>query len=113
PASARRPAHPPLERVRAAPPAEAEGRARRNMYIPLKLRVALTVLAGLLWLGFSLWLSRRWISALGDDLTVPGAVLVIWGIALIPGYLNIQLLGAILLDQPPALRFDVPFPEVA
>jgi len=51
-ASARRPAHPPLERVRAAPPPEAEGCARRNLYIPLKLRVALTVLAGLLWLGF-------------------------------------------------------------
>jgi len=113
PASARRPAHPPLERVRAAPPAEGEGRARRNLYIPLKLRVALTVLAGVLWVGFSLWLSRRWISALGDDLTVPGAFLLIAGIALIPGYLNIQLLSSILLDQPPALRFDVPFPEVA
>src|SRR2546423_14728154 len=73
PASARRPAPALPERVRVAPPAEVEGRAWRHLYIPLKLRVALTVLAGLLWVGFSLWLSRGWISSLGHDLTPAGA----------------------------------------
>jgi biofilm PGA synthesis N-glycosyltransferase PgaC len=79
----------------------------------LKLRVSLTFVAGLLWVCFSLWLSRNWIRTLGHDVTTPLAILVITGIALIPGYLNIQLLSSILLDIPRPLRFDVEFPRVA
>ncbi len=73
----------------------------------------LTFAAGLVWVCFSLWLSRSWIGTLGHDITTPLAILVIFGIAIIPGYLNIQLLSSILLDNPPALRFDVEFPSVA
>lgn len=85
---------------------------RRRFYIPLKPRVALTMLAGLLWVCFSLWLSRTWIRTLGQDITTPLAIIVITGIALIPGYLNIQLLSSIMLDRLPPLRFDVEFPRI-
>jgi poly-beta-1,6-N-acetyl-D-glucosamine synthase len=88
-------------------------RRRARLYLPLKLRVSLTFLAGLSWVCFSLWLSRDWITTLGHDITLPLAVLVIAGIALIPGYLNIQLLTSILLDRPPRLRLHLDFPEVA
>jgi biofilm PGA synthesis N-glycosyltransferase PgaC len=100
----------PSERQRQEPLPEVE--RRRRFYIPLKVRVALTFLAGVLWVCFSLWLSRTWIRTLGHDITMPLAVLVIVGIALIPGYLNIQLLTSIMLDRPPLLRFDVEFPEI-
>jgi poly-beta-1,6-N-acetyl-D-glucosamine synthase len=85
---------------------------RRRFYIRLKPRVALTMLAGLLWVCFSLWLSRTWIRTLGQDIGIPLAILVITGIALIPGYLNIQLLSSILLDRLPPLRFDIEFPRI-
>jgi biofilm PGA synthesis N-glycosyltransferase PgaC len=101
---------PPTERPRLSP---APGVKRSGAYIPLKLRVALTVVAGLLWVGFSLWLSRGWITALGHDLTLPLAIVVIAGIAIIPGYLNIQLLSSIMLDRAPPLRFDIDFPPIA
>jgi poly-beta-1,6-N-acetyl-D-glucosamine synthase len=100
----------PIER-RLQPPAAGE-RRRRQLYIPLTLRVSLTILAGIIWVGFSVWLSRGWITTLGHEVTPPVAILVITGIALIPGYLNIQLLSSILLDRPRALRFDVEFPDV-
>jgi biofilm PGA synthesis N-glycosyltransferase PgaC len=86
---------------------------RRDLYIPLKLRVLLTFLAGFSWLCFSLWLSRTWIRTLGQDISTPLAVIVISGIALIPGYLNIQLITAILLDRPPTLRFAIEYPVVS
>ncbi len=63
----------------------------------------LTFVLGLAWLGLSAWLSRHWIATLGRDITLPLAILVITGIALIPGYLNVQLLAGILLDRPRAL----------
>jgi biofilm PGA synthesis N-glycosyltransferase PgaC len=100
----------PGEPARLAAPAGAERRA--GLYIPLKLRVVLTFVAGIAWVCFSLWLSQGWIRTLGHDITMPLAILVIVGIALIPGYLNIQLLSSILLDRPPRLRFDVEFPDV-
>ena len=101
---------PRIGRLRHAPPPGVERRG--GLYVPLKLRVALTFAAGLLWLCFSVWLSRGWIETLAADITLPLAILVITGIALIPGYLNIQLLTAILVDRPPPLRFDVDFPEI-
>ncbi len=85
---------------------------RDGFYLPLKVRIALTMLAGLLWLSFSLWLSRKWMTSLGHDITLPLAIIVVTGIALIPGYLNIQLLSAIVLDRPRPLRFDFDFPSV-
>jgi biofilm PGA synthesis N-glycosyltransferase PgaC len=101
---------PRIDRRRHAPPPSVE--RRDGLYLPLKLRVALTFAAGLLWLCFSVWLSRAWIRTLGQDITPPLAILVITGIALIPGYLNIQLLTSILVDRPPPLRFDGEFPEI-
>jgi poly-beta-1,6-N-acetyl-D-glucosamine synthase len=94
-------------------PADAGIERRRRIYIPLRLRVAATILAGVLWVAFSLWLSRSWIRTLGVDITTPLAVVVIAGIALIPGYLNIQLLVSILVDRPPPLRLDLSLPRVA
>jgi biofilm PGA synthesis N-glycosyltransferase PgaC len=98
-----------------APRAASPSASRRRLgrpYLPLKLRVTLTFLAGLMWLGFSAWLARGWITALGHDITLPLAIIVIAGIALIPGYLNIQLLSSIILDRPPSLDFHVQFPQV-
>jgi biofilm PGA synthesis N-glycosyltransferase PgaC len=99
-----------LPRGHLAPPPPKE--EWRSFYIPLKLRVAFTVLAGVCWLAFATWLSRSWIATLGHDITVPLAIAVITGIALIPGYLNIQLITAILLDRPRELRFDLDYPAV-
>jgi biofilm PGA synthesis N-glycosyltransferase PgaC len=101
---------PQIERRRHAPPPGVE--PRDGLYVPLKLRGAFTFAAGLLWLCFSVWLSRSWIRTLGHDITPPLAILVIMGIALIPGYLNIQLLTSILIDRPRPLRLDGDFPEV-
>src|SRR5436305_9624370 len=106
-----RPAEAPIER-RLTPPDPGVPR-RRQIYVPLKLRVALTILAGASWVLFSLWLSRHWISELGEDISTPLAILVITGVALIPGYLNIQLLVSILVDRPPPLRLDTPSPRIA
>jgi len=100
-----------VERRLTPPPLGAP--RRRRFYMPLRLRVALTVLAGVAWVAFSLWLSRTWIRSLGADISTPAAIVVITGIALIPGYLNIQLLVSILLDRPPPLRTDVSLPRIA
>jgi hypothetical protein len=77
----------------------------------LHLKLLLVVAIGLAWAGFSLWLSLPWIDTLGESITMPLAIAVIFGIAIIPGYLNANLIASLLLDRPPPLRFDLAFPE--
>ena len=78
----------------------------RRWYVPLRVRVWLTFVIAFAWFCFSAWLSRHWIAELAQDITLPLAILVITGIALIPGYLNVQLLTGILLDRPRPLRLQ-------
>jgi biofilm PGA synthesis N-glycosyltransferase PgaC len=43
---------------------------------------------------------------------VPLAALVIVGIAIVPGYLNANLISSLLIDRAPPLRFDFDFPAL-
>jgi biofilm PGA synthesis N-glycosyltransferase PgaC len=90
---------------------ERTPRERRRLYVALHLKLLFVVGIGLAWAGFSLWLSIPWIDSLGEAITVPLAVAVIFGIAIIPGYLNANLIASLLLDRPPPLRFDLTFPD--
>ncbi len=91
---------------------ERTPKERRRLYFALHLKLFLVVGIGLAWAGFSLWLSLPWIDTLGQSITMPLAIAVIFGIAIIPGYLNANLIASLLLDRPPPLRFDLAFPEV-
>src|ERR1044072_4655048 len=84
---------------------------RRRLYFVLHLKLFLVIGIGLAWAGFSLWLSLLWIDTLGQSITMPLAIAVILGIAIIPGYLNANLIASLLLDRPPPLRVDLAFPE--
>jgi biofilm PGA synthesis N-glycosyltransferase PgaC len=82
-------------------------------YLSLRARFVVSLLASLAWVAFSVWIALPWIGELADAITLPLAIAVVGGIALLPGYLNAQLVCAMLLDRPPALRLDVPLPAVA
>ena len=91
---------------------EGTPQERRRLYVNLRLKLALVIGISLAWAGFSLWLSIPWIVSLGEPITMPLAIAVIFGIAIIPGYLNANLITSLLIDRPPPLRFDVDFPDV-
>jgi biofilm PGA synthesis N-glycosyltransferase PgaC len=82
-------------------------------YVTVRTRFAISVALALAWAALSAWLSLRWIGVLARPISLPPAILVVTGIALVPGYLNVQLLVSLLLDRPRPLRFDLDFPRVA
>ena len=98
-----------------APAAETE-RLRpirhRRFYLRVRTRFLISVAVALCWAGFSLWLSIPWIQDLADDVTLPVAILIVAGIAIIPGYLNMQLIMSILLDRAPPLELDRACPPI-
>jgi poly-beta-1,6-N-acetyl-D-glucosamine synthase len=77
--------------------------AHRRLYVPRRERVLATIAAGLAWAGLSAAIDRAWVGDLAVQVTLPVAVAIVAGIAIIPGYLNAQLLASVLLDRPKAL----------
>ena len=93
-----------------APPPPAPEPLR--FYLRVRTRFLVSVAVSLAWATVSIWISLAWIGALGALVTLPVAIAIIFGIAIIPGYLNMQLVSSIVLDRPRDLRFDHDFPAV-
>lgn len=91
----------------------APRRLHRFPYLRVRTRFLLTVFAGLAWMLVSALLAAGWISDLAGVVTMPIALLVVAGVALIPGYLNIQLLASLLLDRPRPLLLEGEFPSIS
>jgi biofilm PGA synthesis N-glycosyltransferase PgaC len=83
-----------------------------RFYLRVRTRFFLTVAAGFAWAAFSTWVALGWIQELGDVITLPLAIAVIAGIAIIPGYLNVQLASSLLFDWPRPIDFTHEYPDV-
>jgi poly-beta-1,6-N-acetyl-D-glucosamine synthase len=100
--------------------ASARGREtpRRNPpprwmpYLRVSTRFRLSVLFGIAWMCLSAWLAWPWIEELASSISLPAALFLIAGIALIPGYLNVQLVSSLLLDHPAPIDFDFDYPAL-
>jgi poly-beta-1,6-N-acetyl-D-glucosamine synthase len=104
---------PAFELALAVPPKELPWRVGRfRFYLRVRTRFLLSVLAGLAWAGLSAWIAVGWIESLGRVVTLPVAILIIAGIAIIPGYLNVQLVSSLILDRPRPIEFDQEYPDV-
>ncbi|HWJ50080.1 MAG TPA: glycosyltransferase family 2 protein, partial [Solirubrobacteraceae bacterium] len=86
----------------------------RLPYLQVSTRFKLSVLFGIVWMGVSAWLAWPWIAQLADSISLPAALALVAGIALIPGYLNVQLVSSLLMDRPAPIdiRADVAFPAL-
>ncbi|HVX32324.1 MAG TPA: glycosyltransferase family 2 protein [Solirubrobacterales bacterium] len=85
---------------------------RRHIYVRLQLKLALVLGVTIAWAAVSTWISLPWIDSLAGSITLPIAIAVVVGIAILPGYLNANLVASLLIDRPPPLRFDLAFPAL-
>jgi biofilm PGA synthesis N-glycosyltransferase PgaC len=76
---------------------------RRRLYVPRRGRIVATIATGLAWAGLSIAIDRAWIADLAAVVSLPLALAIVAGIAIVPGYLNAQLLTSVLLDRPKRL----------
>ena len=97
-----------------SPPKELERtpREREGLYVALHLKLFFVVAIALTWASLSFWFALPWIEDLASSITLPLALAVIFGIAIVPGYLNANLIASLLIDRPPPLRFDLEFPAL-
>ena len=81
---------------------------KKNFYLPVKTKFILSMIVGLIWMAFSIYFSIPWIIDLSLYITLPISILVIAGIAYIPGYMNAFMVSSLLLDRQPAVKNSTP-----
>ena len=81
--------------------------ARTTRYIPVRWKFTFALLAGIVWMGFSIYAADAWIRDLGHVVSPWVAYPVIYGIAVVPGFMNAFLVVSLLLDRRPAANHAV------
>lgn len=83
-------------------------------YLPVRVKFALAVAVSLAWMLFSYSLAARWIADLSQYVGTISANVIIFGIAIIPGFMNAFLVSSLLLDRrPPLRRKSAPLPAIS
>ena len=57
---------------------------RRRLYLPRRARIALTIALGLSWASLSAIIDRVWIGDLAELVTLPIAIAIVAGVAIVP-----------------------------
>lgn len=77
-------------------------------YLSVKLKYGLSHTFSFLWVIVSIYLSINWVRDLATIVTLPGSILIICGIAYIPGYMGAFLVASLLLDRQPRFKIESP-----
>ena len=85
---------------------------KTNLYVSVKAKFIIAITFSILWVLFSIYLSKDWIKDLASVTNLFIALFIITGIAYIPGFINAFLLASILLDKQPKFKNDDPMDEV-
>lgn len=102
--------HPMANSTEIAAGAELSMALRRERLMP---RFLAANLGALVFAGGAALLASSWIDSLAATLTLPGAIVVVVFIAIIPGYLNFFLFLSLLAFRQPALATDIEYPPVS
>lgn len=86
----------------------------RRRYIPVRNKFVLATAFALAWSLLSWQLAQRWIDELGTHITLPLSYVVVFSIAIIPGYMNAFLVISLILDRRPGKQaLAEPYPPLS
>ena len=78
--------------------------SRPAVYVSVRWKFAISMIAGTSWAIFSYFAARAWLNDLSGLIGAVPAYLAIFGIAIIPGFMNAFLVASLLLDRRPGMR---------
>lgn len=73
----------------------------RALYVPVRVKFGLSIAVSLLWAAASYLLAQQWIEDLAALVGHVSALLIVSGIAIVPGFMNAFLVVSLLLDRRP------------
>src|SRR5690349_12943346 len=101
----------PVEPAEVTPqPASPE---KRKLYLPVKGKFFISTIFACVWISLSWFLAQHWLAELAQVVGEMPAAVIVFFIALLPGFLNAHILSSVILDRPPKLRMDLKFPAIS
>lgn len=85
----------------------------QQLYVPTRIKMLISLVMASIWCGLSVALAQPWIDELALSVTLPGAWLIVAGIALIPGFANAFMVAGLLLDKRPDFSQPAELPPVS
>lgn len=85
---------------------------KKSFYIPVKVKFWLSHLFAFLWMGLAICLSIPWVKDLANIVTLPVSLIIITGIAYIPGYMVAFLVISLILDRQPPFKDEDPARDI-
>lgn len=82
--------------------------SRKLIYLGPRAKFGIATTIGLLWLGFSAWISLPWIRSLAKVVSPVPAILVVSLLAFVPGFVVAMLAASLLLDRQPGFKIIHP-----
>lgn len=83
-----------------------------NIYISVKYKFILATLFSLGWGSLSIYVAQPWLSDLKGHVGYPLAIFSIYGIAIIPGFMNAFLVSSLLMDKRPPVKQIDQYPDI-
>ncbi len=104
---------PPHPGTVAAPDVVSAQPQRERHYVSIRTKFIVATTVATAWCALSWWLSLPWFSDLAAVLSLPIAIFLVGGIALIPGFMNAFLATSLALDRRPPRRIPVCYPPLS
>ena len=82
-------------------------------YVRVRGKFALALMFSLAWLALTIWIALPWMRDLAHLSNWPLALIVVGGIALVPGLMNAFLAVSLLLDRRPRRRKWTTYPAIS
>lgn len=86
---------------------------KRKLYLPVKGKFFVSTAFACVWISLSWFLAQHWLAELAQVVGEMPAAVIVFFIALLPGFLNAHILSSVILDRPPKLRMDLKFPAIS
>ncbi len=83
------------------------------LYVGVRLKFAVALAASAGWFALSVWVALPWITELSGLVGRALALMIVGGIALVPGFMNAFLIMSLMLDRRPSRRDVDRYPAVS
>lgn len=76
-------------------------KAGSGLYFTVQLKFVVAFIGACFWAGFSIWIAQDWIDDLSNYIGQFAAIFFVYGIAIIPGFMNSFAAFSLLMDRRP------------
>ncbi|SEF24346.1 glycosyltransferase [Variovorax sp. NFACC27] len=83
------------------------------IYLPVSGKFLIALIGSAAWVAFSIWAAQAWLTDLKSHIGTVLAVFLVYGIAIVPGFMNAFLAISLLLDKRPPHSTLLTYPPIS